>query len=185
MRMQEIFRSTAAVLLLSALGCGGDASSPGPAEAPPSTVESAPAAPSAAPAPTAAAVTDPFGYYMLDDTTPLADWAKAIDHLHLSTFEMKGDEMITVPLYGFIRMKPEAGGEDFKLVSPRIEGLHLTFTTEAIQGVSYAFEGDFQQPGEMPVVVPQGVALQGTLRRIENGAPAGEMVASFLYSAGD
>ncbi len=183
MRMQGILRPAVAVLLLSVLGCGGDAQAPAPAEASPATAPEP--APAAAPAPAVSAVTDPFGYYILDDTTPLADWAKPIDHLHLSTFDMKGDEMVTVPLYGFIRMKPDAGGTDFKLVSPRIEGLHLTFTTEAIKGVSYAFEGDFQQPGEMPVVVPQGIALQGTLRRIENGSPAGEMAASFLYSAGD
>jgi hypothetical protein len=130
-------------------------------------------------------VTDPFGYYFLDEAAALPDWARGIDHLHLSTFDMQGDKMVTVPLYGFIRMKEDAGGADFKLVGPRIEGLHLTFTTQEIGGVSFAFEGDFQQPGEMPVVVPQGVALKGTLRRLEKGAPVGELNASFLYSAGD
>jgi hypothetical protein len=166
--------------ILMASACGGDASAPGPAEAPPVAP-----APASAPQPAAAAVTDPFGYYFLDEAAALPDWARGIDHLHLSTFDMKGDEMITVPLYGFIRMKEAAGGADFKLVDPRIEGLHLTFTTQEIGGVSFAFEGDFQQPGEMPVVVPQGVALKGTLRRLEKGAPAGELNASFTYSAGD
>jgi hypothetical protein len=167
-------RSSAAFVLLLLLGCGGESSAPGPAPTP----SSAPA-----PAPAAAAVTDPFGYYFLDGELP--DWARGIDHLHLSTFDMKGDEMVTVPLYGFIRMKEDAGGADFKLVEPRIEGLHLTFTTQEIGGVSFAFEGDFQQPGEMPVVVPQGVAIKGTLRRLEKGSPAGELNASFTYSAGD
>jgi hypothetical protein len=173
-------RCSAALILLLLLGCGGDASAPGPAEAPPAAPT-----PASAPEPAAAAVTDPFGYYFLDEAAALPDWARGIDHLHLSTFDMKGDEMITVPLYGFIRMKEDAGGVDYKLVNPRIEGLHLTFTTQEIGGVSFAFEGDFQQPGEMPVVVPQGVALKGTLRRLEKGAPAGELNASFTYSAGD
>jgi hypothetical protein len=173
-------RSSAALVLLLLLGCGGESSAPG--QAPVSPAPSAPT-PTPAPEPAAAAVTDPFGYYFLDGDLP--DWARGIDHLHLSTFDMKGDEMVTVPLYGFIRMKEDAGGADYKLVDPRIEGLHLTFTTQEIGGVSFAFEGDFQQPGEMPVVVPQGVALKGTLRRLEKGAPAGELNASFTYSAGD
>jgi hypothetical protein len=175
-------RSSAALLLLLLLGCDGEpsASAPAPVSPAPSTPTPRPA-----PEPAAAAVTDPFGYYFLDEAAALPDWARGIDHLHLSTFDMKGDEMITVPLYGFIRMKEAGGGADFKLVDPRIEGLHLTFTTQEIGGVSFAFEGDFQQPGEMPVVVPQGVALKGTLRRLEKGAPAGELNASFTYSAGD
>lgn len=168
----------AASILLLLLGCGGEPPAPAPAPAP---VSPAPAAPE----PAVAAVTDPFGYYFLEEAAGLPDWSRGIDHLHLSTFDMKGDEMITVPLYGFIRMKEDAGGADFKLVDPRIQGLHLTFTTQEIGGVSFAFEGDFQQPGEMPAVVPQGVALKGTLRRLEKGAPAGELNASFLYSAGD
>jgi hypothetical protein len=175
-------RSPAVLVLLLLLGCGGETSAPGPAPAPPSAPGPAPAS---APAPAAAAVTDPFGYYFLDEAAALPDWARGIDHLHLSTFDMKGDEMVTVPLYGFIRMKEDAGGADYKLVNPRIEGLHLTCTTQEIGGVSFAFEGDFQQPGAMPVVVPQGVALKGTLRRLEKGAPAGELNASFSYSAGD
>jgi hypothetical protein len=178
-------RSPAALVLLLLLGCGGESSAPGPAPAPPSAPEPASSSAASVPEPAAAAVTDPFGYYFLDDAAALPDWARGIDHLHLSTFDMKGNEMVTVPLYGFIRMKEDAGGADYKLVEPRIEGLHLTFTTQEIGGVSFAFEGDFQQPGEMPVVVPQGVALKGTLRRLEKGAPAGELNASFLYSAGD
>lgn len=161
----------AASILLLLLGCGGEPSAPGPAPTPPS-----------APEPAAAAVTDPFGYYFLDGELP--DWARGIDHLHLSTFDMKDGQEVTVPLYGFFRMKAE-GSDDVKLVDPRIEGLHLTFTTEEVGGVSYSFEGDFQQPGKMPEAVPQGVALKGTLRRLEKGAPAGELDASFTYSAGD
>lgn len=166
-------RYPAALALLLLFGCK-ESSAPGSAPAPPAA---------SAPESAEAAVTDPFGYYFLEGSPP--DWALGIDHLHLSTFDMKGDEAATVPLYGFIRMKEEAGGVDHKLVEPRIEGLHLTFTTEEIGGVSFAFEGDFQQPGIMPIVVPEGVALKGTLRRLEKGSPAGELNASFSYSAGD
>lgn len=166
-------RALAATTLLFLFGCG-EPSASGPAPTPPS-------APSA-PEPAAAAVTDPFGYYFLDGELP--DWARGIDHLHLSTFDMKDGQEVTVPLYGFFRMKAE-GSDDVKLVDPRIEGLHLTFVTQEVGGVSYSFEGDFQQPGNMPEVAPQGVALKGTLRRLEKGAPAGELNASFTYSAGD
>jgi hypothetical protein len=169
---------SAALILLLFLGCGGDASAPGPAPVAPAT----PAAAAAAPEPAAAAVTDPFGYYFLEGNLP--DWAQRIDHLHLSTFDMKDGQEVTVPLYGFFRMKKE-GSADVKLVNPRIEGLHLTFATQEVGGISYAFEGDFQQPGNMPEVQPQGVALKGTLRRLEKGTPTGELNASFIYSAGD
>ncbi len=173
-------RGLAALTLLSLFGCG-DSSAPGPAPAPPEP-SATPAA--TAPEPASAAVTDPFGYYFLEESDALPDWAKAIDHLHLSTFDMKDGKEVTVPLYGFFRMKDE-GRADIKLVDPRIEGLHLTFTTQEVDGVSFAFEGDFQQPGSMPEVQPQGVALKGTLRRLEKGAPAGSLDASFIYSAGD
>lgn len=169
----------AAVLAL-ALGCGGDApdSRPAPAAEPSGT-------PASAPSTSGAAVTDAFGYYLFEDPDSLPAWAQSIDHLHLSNIELRGAEIVKVPLEGFIRMKESAGGRDFHLQPVRLEGQALSFTTEEIDGISYDFEGTFLVSGELPMEQPQGTALQGRLRRLERGAPAGELDARFSYTPGD
>lgn len=172
---QARFLSAAVLILL--LGCGG--------EAPPS--QPAPQSPPAAvsPTPAAAAVTDPFGYYLFEDPDALPAWARGIDHLHLSNVDMQGEEMVAVPLWGHLRMKEEAGGRDHRLEPVRLEGQKLSFETQELDGVSYAFEGDFLVSGELPAQAPQGVVLQGRLRRLERGRPAGETDARFTYTPGD
>jgi hypothetical protein len=125
---------------------------------------------------------DPFGYYFLDSDKPLPAWAKALDHLHLSTFDMKGDQMVTVPLYGLIRPK---SGDDYRLVNPKQEGARLTFTTQEVKGVSFDFDGRFLKGGNFPETPPEGVVLKGKLRRLQGGQVEGEMNAEFLYTAGD
>jgi len=171
--MRSIAQSPALALLILLLGCRADA---------PPEAASTPATPTT-PQVSEAAVTDPFGYYMLDETDGLPPWAKTIDHLLLSNIDDQGEKK--VPLWGWIRLREEAGGTDYRLVEPRIEGLRFTFRTEAVAGVSYAFEGEFQQAGEMPALAPQGVVLQGTLRRLSGTDPASEIQARFLYSPGD
>jgi len=136
---------------------------------------------SAPAAPPAAGPSDPFGYYFLDTAKPLPAWAKKIDHLHLSTIDMKGDQMVTVPLWGFIRPK---AGNDYRLVSPKIDGAHLTFTTKEIKGVSFDFDGRFLASGSFPETPPEGVVLTGRLRQRQGGKVVGEMKAGFLYSPG-
>jgi hypothetical protein len=170
---QVRFLSAAVLILL--LGCGGEAP-PSPAPPQPST-PAAPAAP--------AAVTDPFGYYLFEDPDALPAWARSIDHLHLSTVDLQGEEMVTVPLWGHLRMKEEAGGRDHRLEPVRLEGQKLSFATQEIDGVSFAFEGDFLVSGELPIQAPQGVVLRGHLRRLDRGRPAGEMDARFTYTPGD
>ena len=159
--------------------CGGD-----PALHPEETARAAPA-PVDSPAPAVAEVagpTDPFGYYLLDPEKPRPDWAKSIDHLHLSTIDMKGDQMVTVPLWGLIRPK---SGDDFKLVQPQLQGDHLTFTTQEVQGIAYDFDGRFLASGNFPEAPPEGVVLKGRLRQRKSGQVAGEMEADFFYTAGD
>lgn len=173
--MRSITQSPALVLLILLLGCRG--------EAPPSTPSPAETAAPAEAADPAATVTDPFGYYMLDETDGLPAWAQAIDHLLLSNIDDQGEKK--VPLWGWIRLREEAGGTDYRLVEPRIDGLRFSFKTEEVAGVSYAFEGEFLQAGEMPALAPQGVVLQGTLRRLSGTHPASEIQARFLYSPGD
>ena len=164
------------------LACGGD-----PAPRPEETAVQATApAPAVAPAPAAteaaAGPTDPFGYYLLDPAKPRPDWAESIDHLHLSTIDMKGDQMVTVPLWGFIRPR---SGDDFKLVQPQLQGDHLTFTTQEVQGISYDFDGRFLASGNFPETPPEGVVLKGRLRQRKGGQMTGEMETDFLYTAGD
>src|SRR3712207_1389289 len=138
-------RFPSAAILILLLGCGGEA--PPSKPAPQSSPAPAPAA--------AAAVTDPFGYYLFEDPEALPAWARSIDHLHLSNVDMQGEEMVTVPLWGHLRMKEEAGGRDHRLEPLRLEGRKLTFATQEIDGVSYAFEGDFLVSGELPTQAPQ------------------------------
>ena len=176
MPLNPLARFPSAVILILLLGCGGEAppSQPTPPQ-PPST-----ATPSAA-----AAVTDPFGYYLFEDADALPAWARSIDHLHLSNVDLQGEEMVTVPLWGHLRMKEEAGGRDFRLEPVRLEGQALSFATQEIDGISYAFEGDFLVSGELPAQAPQGVVLRGRLRRLERGQAAGELDARFTYTPGD
>lgn len=165
-----------AALLTLVAGCGGDAPPSRPASPPPSS----PAAVSSS-----EAVTDAFGYYLFEDPDRLPAWAQSIDHLHLSNIELKGEEIVKVPLEGFIRMKEEAGGRDFHLEPVRLEGQALSFETQEIDGISYGFEGTFLVSGELPAQAPQGTVLKGRLRRLERGAPAGELDARFTYTPGD
>lgn len=169
-------RIPVAAVLTLAVGCGGEAPPSRPASPPPSSP--AAASPSAA-------VTDAFGYYLFEDPASLPAWAQSIDHLHLSNIELKGEEIVKVPLEGFIRMKEEAGGRDFHLEPVRLEGQALSFTTREIDGISYDFEGTFLVSGELPAQAPQGTVLKGRLRRLERGAPAGELDARFTYTPGD
>ncbi|MEA2561613.1 MAG: hypothetical protein QOH06_3117 [Acidobacteriota bacterium] len=162
-----------AAILTLVVGCGGDAPPSRPAPPPPS------------PAIEQAAVTDAFGYYFLEDPAALPAWAQSIDHLHLSNIELKGEEIVKVPLEGFIRMEEEAGGRDYHLQPVRLEGQALSFKTQEIDGISYDFEGDFLVSGELPTQAPQGTVLKGRLRRLERGSPAGELAARFNYTPGD
>lgn len=148
-----------------------------------------PAVPAPAPSETAAveAPADPYGFYFLQSDQPLPAWTEAIDHLHLSTIDMRGDQMVTVPLYGFIRAKGEGGqpGEDHRLVNLRQEGSRLTFSTEEVAGISYDFDGRFVQTGNFPETRPQGIVLAGKLRQRKGDQVTGEMNAEFRYEGGD
>lgn len=172
--MIRALRPLLAVLPLLVLGCGGDPSTPPPPETAQATAP--------APQPETPAPADAFGYYFLDTDKPQPDWAAKIDHLHLSTIEMKGEEMVTVPLWGFIRPKT---GDDYRLTEVRQEGARLTFSTQEVDGISFDFDGRFLASGNFPETPPQGVALAGQLRRRQGGQVAGEMNAEFLYTPGD
>jgi hypothetical protein len=186
-RLAPFTRRALVLLPLFLVACGGDVGSRPPEPAQPATPPAAPA-----PAPAGATVeteapADPFGYYFLQSDQPLPAWTEAIDHLHLSTIDMKGDEMVTVPLYGFIRAKGQGDqpGEDHHLVNLQQEVSRLTFATEEVAGVSYGFDGRFLQSGNFPETRPEGIVLAGKLRQLKGGQVAGEMDAEFRYEGGD
>jgi hypothetical protein len=132
---------------------------------------------------------DLFGYYMFDGNAPAG--FKDIDHLHLSTIDEKNGKMVTVPLYGFIRMKARMQGKnkamavDHHLVDLKLEGKKLSFATKPEGGVSYRFAGTFSKLGNFPEEPPQGVILQGHLTRMQGEKKAAEADVRFVYEAGD
>lgn len=123
---------------------------------------------------------DVFGYYFPQGKLPAA--FAEIDHLHLSTIDANAKP---APLNGFIRPKRRAA-KDYNLVSPKLEGKNLTFTTRAIGGVSYSFDGAFVKLGDFPTDRPEGeVILKGHLIKMKNGNKVAEADVSFTYTGGD
>ena len=123
---------------------------------------------------------DVFGYYFPQGKLPAA--FAEISHLHLSTIDENANP---APLNGFIRPKRKAA-KDYKLVSPKLEGKQLTFTTQAIGGVSYSFDGAFTKLGDFPTDRPEGeVILKGRLTKMLNGKKVAETNVSFTYTGGD
>ena len=140
-----------------------------------------PAATGAAPLPESVVQkVDVFGYYFPQTKLPAA--FAEIDHLHLSTIDSNARP---APLNGFIRPKRRAG-KDYKLVRPRLVNKSLTFTTQAIGGISYSFTGAFSKLGNFPVDRPEGEAvLKGRLIKMRNGKKIAETAVSFTYTGGD
>jgi hypothetical protein len=128
---------------------------------------------------------DLFGYYMFDGEAPAG--FKDIDHLHLSTIDEKNGEMVTVPLYGFIRMKAKGKtmAVDHRLVDLKLDGKKLAFATKPEGGVSFRFAGTFSKLGNFPEEPPEGVILQGHLIKMQGEKKAAEADVRFVYEAGD
>jgi hypothetical protein len=126
------------------------------------------------------ATVDVFGYYFPQGKLPAA--FSEIDHLMLSTID---DNARPAPLNGWIRPKRKAA-KDYKLVKPKLDGKNLNFTTQAVRGVSYSFEGAFTKLGNFPTDRPEGeVLLKGHLIKMLNGEKVAETDVSFTYTGGD
>lgn len=182
-RLTSPIRRSLLALPFLLLGCGND--TPPTSE---ETTQTAPAAPAPAPAAAQADDFDPYGFYFLESDVPLPEWAQRIDHLHLSTIDLQGDQIMTVPLHGFIRSKgPAEGqpGDDYRIANLTLNRQRLTFTTEEVDGISYELAGQFLQTGNFPENPPQGLVLAGKLRHRQNGEVSGEMNVSFRYEPGD
>lgn len=142
-----------------------------------------PAADTAPPAATATedtAAIDPTGPYF--PTKPLpADFAE-LEHLLLATIDDNG---APAPLNGFLRPK-KASAKDYVLVQPSLKGRDLTFTTAAVDGVSYSFTGTFQRAGHFAADPPEfdAVVLSGTLTKLRDGKSVATTPVDFAYQPG-
>lgn len=113
---------------------------------------------------------------------PLPAEFSDIEHLSLATIDAQGKP---ADLNGFIRPKVRSA-RDYTLVDPKLEGKFLTFTTTAVKGVSYSFEGAFERLDDFSANPPPNdeLILKGTLTKMEDGEKAALTRVAFTYSAG-
>lgn len=123
---------------------------------------------------------DVTGAYFVKGSLP-GDFSE-IDHLSLATIDDRGNP---APLNGFIRPKRRSA-KDYKLVSPKLEGKALTFSTTTVDGVSYSFTGTFEKLDDFSMNPPPSdeVILRGKLKRLLDGNTVIETDVNFTYSAG-
>jgi hypothetical protein len=105
-----------------------------------------------------------------------------IEHLHLATIDENGNR---APLNGFIRPKRRSA-KDYQLVTPKMDGRNLTFTTTTVGGVGYSFNGAFEKLDNFSANPPPSdqVILKGVLIKTQDGQVVSEAPVSFTYSAG-
>jgi hypothetical protein len=173
-----------AVASLALVGCGKGADSntreadrPKAADTiPPVQTEAKPADPRVEPATSG----DVTGSYTALGTLP-APFAE-LDHLLLANID---ENAKPAPLNGFLRPK-DMKKQDYKLVDPKLDGKKLTFTTIAVDGVSYRFDGAFEKLDSFAVnPPPQDVSiLGGTLSRLKEGKVEAETPVNFAYTPG-
>ena len=138
-------------------------------------------------APKPAPKVDLFGYYYFHEQEAPKGF-QDIDHLNLSTIDMKGDEMVDVPLHGAIRLKPKGKGPavDFPLIAPTLKGKAFSFTTQEVGGIAYRFAGTFVKLGNFPEERPEDeVILKGHLTKLQGGKTVAESDVGFRYTGGD
>jgi hypothetical protein len=113
---------------------------------------------------------------------PLPAEFSEIEHLSLATIDADGKP---ADLNGFMRPK-ERSARDYKLVDPKLEGKFLTFTTSAVKGDSFSFEGAFEKLDDFSKNPPANdeLILKGTLTKMEDGEKAALTRVAFTYSAG-
>ena len=123
---------------------------------------------------------DPTGAYFAMTELP-ADFAE-LDHLLLATID---ENAAPAPLNGFLRPKKHEA-KDYVLVSPKRDGRNLTFTTAAVDGVSYQFEGAFEVVGNFAENPPpyETAVLTGTLTKLRDGNTVASTPVRFRYEAG-
>jgi len=124
---------------------------------------------------------DPTGYFFF--TTKLPKAFGRIDHINLATVDENGQP---APLNGMVRMAGRSA-PDYRTVNAQLEGSHITFTTAAVNGVSYAFDGTFQRTGDFSADPPpsDAVVLRGTFTKLKDGKAVIARAVGFRYEMGD
>jgi hypothetical protein len=146
-----------------------------------------PAAGAGLAAPKPAPKVDVFGYYYFHEVEAPKVF-QDIEHLSLSTIDVKGDEIVDVPLHGAIRLKVKGKSPavDFPLIAPILKGKAFSFTTQEVGGISYRFAGSFVKLGNFPEERPEDeVILKGHLTKLQGGKSVAESDVGFRYTGGD
>lgn len=122
--------------------------------------------------------TDVFGYYFLEGK--VSKEFDEIDHLHLSTIDIKGKDS---SLNGLIRPKKK-NQTDYVLLTPKLKLSELSFTTKAVKTISYKFTGKFVKLGDFPTKPPKGTILEGKLTKMKGAKIVVEENVKFRYEPG-
>ena len=167
-----------AVFLLIAIAACREAEPPSavtPTNTVATTTEAEPA-----PVPPTETLLDPTGAYFAMDELP-AEFAE-LEHLSLATIDDKAEP---APLNGFLRPK-DREARDYALISPKLEGRSLAFTTEVVDGVHYEFSGAFEVVGNFAAEPPsyETAVLTGTLTKHRGGKSIASTPVKFRYEAG-
>lgn len=122
---------------------------------------------------------DITGAYFFVEKPPKA--FEDVDWIALFAVDAKGHK---VSLSGFLRLKETRNGRfvNFFLVKPSLSGHTLSFSTRAVRGISYRFEGKFMK---LENLEDNEIVLKGRLSKFRNGRKRAELVARFYYFAGD
>lgn len=122
---------------------------------------------------------DFFGYYIIRKAPKnFAD----IDMIHLTG---SYGEQETPKTYGLIRMKKKSA-KDFQILKPAVNGKNISFSTRAVNGISYRFVGAFTKLENFPETRPEGEALlKGILQKFKGKTKIAEAKLNFIYTGGD
>ncbi len=89
------------------------------------------------------------------------------------------------PFYGLIRLTAK-NAKDFRLLKPTLSGKNLTFSTTAVNRISYKFSGKFTKLGNFPELQPNGeILLTGTLTKYRGKTKIASANVKLSYQAGD
>jgi hypothetical protein len=126
--------------------------------------------------------TDIFGYFDFSGKPPAG--FKEISMIHLA-----GDygAKEKPPTYGLIRVGTDKT-LDYKLLKPTGKGKNISFTTRAVRGVSYKFDGAFTRLDVENIGIGEADSekpvLKGKLIKLKDGKQTSEASVSFVYLPG-
>lgn len=117
------------------------------------------------------------GYYYLEEK--VAKPFPEILYIHLFTIDDRGKR---VPLNGFIRLNKRKAA-DYKMEKISLQKRDLSFTTKAIRGIHYEFNGKFltdEVDGNI-----EDIVLKGNLKKFQGGKLLSESNVGLTYFTGD